>query len=324
MAYRRGQAPGGLDTDGVRKFTDQELLRVQRATADMDKTVAEIQSDITGVQTDITNLQNADTALDARLDILEASKLASNDWKFVIGSATTCFLTSFNGNKIKINGQYWTIPNVGVQITNSGLAANTVYYCYATISGGNIALSWSNTGHVRSASSGNEGVEILSGNDLYSLVGMVRTNAASQFENTETARHVRSWKNDNGIRSHRSLATTFNLATPSVWVEDTNMRISLLLWNAEKIFVSGLALAYHSATGAAFYVGVYVNGSTVLGMYSANSAPGVGYWTSIPISHSWDMLGDTQLIVGMAMHTSSATMTTINRALNVLTSRDSG
>jgi hypothetical protein len=73
------------------------------------------------------------------------------------------------------------VPSAGVTISNAGLAASTVYYVYARMSGGAMALELSTTGHTPT-----NGVETKTGDTTRTLVGMVRTNASSQFVDDAT------------------------------------------------------------------------------------------------------------------------------------------
>ena len=121
-------------------------------------------------------------------------------------SPTAINFVPYNGDLIKINGVLYRIPafgigglgNTGIIIDGapgSSLAANTTYLVYAFISGGVVTAEFSTTGHATSATDGNVGTEIKNGDNTRSLIGIVRTNASAQFENSLRNRFVRSWFN---------------------------------------------------------------------------------------------------------------------------------
>lgn len=115
--------------------------------------------------------------------------------RFVWTSATACTLAPHDGNCLRINGVTYPIPAAGVTLSNAGLAANTLYYVYASWNGSAIVLTASGTGHVTDTIAGNVGVEVMNGNSGQTLVGMVRTNASAQFVWTTASKWVISWFN---------------------------------------------------------------------------------------------------------------------------------
>jgi phage gp45-like len=112
-----------------------------------------------------------------------------------VTGTTTINFYPYQGDLIKINGAIYNIPSGGVTLTNSGLAASALYYVYIYNNAGTLTLAVSGTGHARSGTAGNIGVEILSGNDAYTLVGMVWTNASAQFVDNGQFRCCLSWFN---------------------------------------------------------------------------------------------------------------------------------
>ena len=133
------------------------------------------------------------------VDARDNAIVAHGQCKLVMTSSTVLTLIPFNGNAIKINGVVYTLPAAG--ITWSGATTNaTMYYVYASWTGSSVALSLSGVGHSRSSTAGNIGVEIKTGDDTFTLVGMVRAGGTSgQWLDSNTARLVRSWFNESGI-----------------------------------------------------------------------------------------------------------------------------
>jgi len=119
-----------------------------------------------------------------------------NSGRLTFVSATQLAFKPYNGDRIKINGTIYAIPSGGIAgLTNGGLSANTTYYVYAFNSSGTITGEFSATAHVMSATAGNVGIEVKSGDDTRSLIGLIRTNASSQFVNGSKQRFVVSWLN---------------------------------------------------------------------------------------------------------------------------------
>ena len=115
--------------------------------------------------------------------------------RLAYSNATTLTLSPYQGQYIKIAGALYAIPSAGVTVSNSGLSASTLYYVYANVSSGSVSLSISATGHSTDSTAGNVGVEIKTGDNAYTLVGMIYTNASSQFQDSTSARGVLSFFN---------------------------------------------------------------------------------------------------------------------------------
>ena len=122
-------------------------------------------------------------------------------------SATQLKFAPYVGNKIRINGTVYTIPNAGIAglgttgvfvngTAGQNLAANTTYWIFAFNNGGTITADFRTSAtHTPSTTVGNEGVEILTGNDSRSLIGMVFTDSATQFHDSPQNRLTLSWFN---------------------------------------------------------------------------------------------------------------------------------
>jgi hypothetical protein len=176
--------------------------------------------------------------------------------RLVYINPTTVTLIPSNGNQIFINGSYYTIPAAGVSLTSTGLTLYTLQYIYAFISGGNLTLTASTTGH---GVSGTWGHEVMIGNPAYTLVGMVYpSNVASgptSFYDNPNQRLVASYFN----RRRRSFYGNATSATSSstTWVElISDNRVYLLSWNDESINAS-------------------------IGGYMSSGSMGIAQWASI-------------------------------------------
>ena len=160
-------------------------------------------------------------------------------------SATSLSFKPFKGDQIKINGAIYNIPSAGIAglgntgvflngVAGQNLIASQLYYVYCFNNSGVLTGDFSTT-HATSATAGNVGVEIKSGDDTRTLIGMVFTNASAQFVSSLTSRTVVSWFN----RRRLSLAgTSLAGAASSVasLVEINSLaRVQFLPWAGEAV-----------------------------------------------------------------------------------------
>jgi hypothetical protein len=121
-------------------------------------------------------------------------------------SATQLKFAPFKGDRIKINGTVYAIPAAGIAgLNNTGiylngvagqnLGVNILYYVYCFNNAGVLTADFSTTGHATSTTAGNVGTEIKNGDDTRSLIGLIYTTSASQFNDILNTRYVRSWFN---------------------------------------------------------------------------------------------------------------------------------
>jgi hypothetical protein len=125
----------------------------------------------------------------------------------------------FNGNLIKINKLIYQIPAAGITASFSscflnGVASQTLvnlttYRVYAFIHPTlGMQLDFSITGHVTSTTAGNVGVEIKSGDDTRTLVGIVYPFNSVFYDQTEN-RLTRSWFNRRPAPIHNGGGVSF-------------------------------------------------------------------------------------------------------------------
>ena len=162
-------------------------------------------------------------------------------------SATQLTLQRYRGAILGIAGLPRVIPSAGVTVDNTGLSASTVYYVYAYWTGSAIALELSATGHSADSTTG---IETKTGDTSRTLVGMVRTNASSQFEDTDTARGVLSYFNRREIAGLTATLTnttssTAALAELGVAVD----RVQFLAWADDLTEVMVIGSVTSSAAG---------------------------------------------------------------------------
>jgi len=139
-------------------------------------------------------------------------------------------ISPFNGNKIVIGGFSYAIPSAGVSLAPTGLTVGTLYYIYAYINAGVITLEASTTSHSTDTSNG---VEIKTGDNTRSLVGMVRPITGPAFADTITQRFVRSYYNRPSISTLNAFTATRSTASLSFAEVNTEIRSEWLQWADE-------------------------------------------------------------------------------------------
>ncbi|MCS6302381.1 MAG: hypothetical protein H8K07_01745 [Nitrospira sp.] len=109
--------------------------------------------------------------------------------RFAYLGALVCRFDPYNGNRLLINGSIETIPSAGVSVDSGGLVSNTIYYAYMYMSSGVMTGEFSTTAPATDTTYGHQ---IKTGDGTRTLVGLVRTNASSQFVDSVTQRFVAS------------------------------------------------------------------------------------------------------------------------------------
>jgi hypothetical protein len=165
-------------------------------------------------------------------------------------SSTALKFTPHGGNKIKINGILFTIPNAGIAGLNNvgvfvngvggqNLAPSTTYLVFAANLSGVITADFRSTGsHRPSHGMGNEGTEVLfdvTDFDDFSLIGIVRTNGSAQFVDSITQRFVRSWFNDPGVNLSGHFTTPHTAGDVTYAEVDPEIRVEWVHWEDEVI-----------------------------------------------------------------------------------------
>lgn len=213
--------------------------------------------------------QNA--ASQSSIDAIASAAVQAVDSGFLAFSSTTALtFTPLNGDRIKISGTMYAIPAAGIAglantsvfvagVAAQNLAASTLYYVYAFINSATVTADFSTTAHATSATAGNVGTEIKSGDDTRTLIGMVRTNGSSQFVDAATQRFVRSWFNrqhevtrvSNAFTAQRSTTTTSTSGAEL----NSEIRVEFLTW-AKDTFIAGLSGYAFNATPDYAFMGV--------------------------------------------------------------------
>jgi hypothetical protein len=218
-----------------------------------------------------------------RLPAVDGSQLTNvgstprgfNCGRLVFTNATTLTLQPYKGNLILINGTLYPIPSAGVTVTNTGLSASTLYYVYALVSGGNVALELSTTTHATSATSGNVGTEIKSGDDTRALVGIIRTTASGTFADSTTQRFVRSWFNRPTavLNSPGIVNTSLNGVIQEV---TSTIRTEMVVFSGDVVSVAGAVSYFNSTSSAIIVLTMNLDGTTSLATNNVINGDGSG------------------------------------------------
>lgn len=176
-----------------------------------------------------------------------ASTVAAGQCRLGVVSATSLKLSPYNGNLLNINGSIQAVPSGGVSIANTGLSASTLYYAYAYMNGATMTLELSTTGHT----TGNNGIEVKTGDATRTLVGMIRTQGSTpgQFVDTAAQSFVASWYN----RKTKALTNgggTAGGSTTAATFSDmfAGAHIEFLAWADEPVDLSMIVTAQVDAS----------------------------------------------------------------------------
>ena len=167
--------------------------------------------------------------------------------RLVYVSASALSFAPYNGDRIKINGVIYPIPSAGIaglantsvvvaSTPGQNLAASTTYTIFAFNAGGVITANYiAGTSHATSATAGNVGTEIYPAADSMTLIGMVRTNASSQFVDTAANRSVLSWFNRRNIDARgANTAGAITVSTTAVALTAA-ANVLFLTWGEEAV-----------------------------------------------------------------------------------------
>lgn len=203
--------------------------------------------------------------------------------RFAYVSATSCRLDPFNGNRILINGSMEAIPSAGVSVTNGGLVSNTLYYVYAYLNSGTMTLEFSTTGWAIDSTYGHS---IKTGDGTRTLVGLVRTNASSQFVDSAAQRFVVSRFNQEARTAIVSFGSpTFTFTGTASEIDNTKRIEWVQFGGAVTVRASGRCS--NNTGGQATYVGVRVDATTAQdGSLSGGHSASANYDVATVPSHS--------------------------------------
>lgn len=196
------------------------------------------------------------TQLLAAIRAVALKQAGHGQCRLSVASATSLNLSPFNGNNLIINGVPQQIPAGGISISNTGLAALTLYYVYAFMNSSTMTLELSTAGHVTGAT----GIEQKSGDATRTLVGMIRTSASIQFVNSFAQRFCINWFNRRPVGVIQGFAANRSTTSTSMVEISASERAEYLAWRDEGVTAYTPVLISLSAPGT-INTALYVNGA---------------------------------------------------------------
>lgn len=188
-------------------------------------------------------------------------------------SGSNLVLNPFDGNKLTINGTTQTVAQT--TLSASGLSTNTLYYIYAYMNGGAVALEASTT----APSTLSTGIVVKSTDNTRTLVGMARTVTGPAWQDTATQRFVRSWYNDPGIACKNSFTANRSTTSTSLTELNSEIRCEFLAWEGE---VFNAAANAYAATASG---GNYIYSALAFDSTTAGESPAMSMTYSVSASY---------------------------------------
>jgi hypothetical protein len=189
-------------------------------------------------------------------------------------SGSNLLLSPSNGNLLIINGVMYAVPDAGVTLAPTGLTPATLYYIYAYMNSGTMTLEASTTGHAKSTTAGNKGVEVKSGDDTRTLVGMARVVTGPAFADSATQRLVASYFNRRGIGGVNAFAASKTTAsTTYAELSSTDGRVEFLTWGDEAVQVAATGCNFNLTASATYNTSIGFDGTTAEDIFNQGFTP---------------------------------------------------
>lgn len=163
---------------------------------------------------------------------VQLQQVGHGQCRLSVNSTTQLKLAPYNGNNVIVNGVPLQLPSAGVTASNSGLSASTLYYVYLGGTTASPTLSLSITGH----STASNGIETKTGDTTQTLVGMIYTNASSQFVDSVQQIFCLNWFNRRNKYGAIFGTNTSTFTNTSVSELNTAFRVSFLSWSDESVY----------------------------------------------------------------------------------------
>jgi hypothetical protein len=246
-----------------------------------DSTQAGLLKQLSGNVTDYVGGDNACHNLSSAVVGIVDPLLVPDCGQLSYVSTTALQFVPYKGDLIKINGLLYHIPAGGIAglantnvyvggVAGQNLAGSTVYYVYCFNNAGTLTADfWTAAAgpHSPSATVGNAGVEIRTGDDTRTLIGMVYTGGTPTFFDQLQYRYTRSWFND-----WREVFG-FTGANTSVTSTASKVLASCIMigWNGEPYTVNGSAYLSAATVPTSMWFALAAVGGAVAGVGSTNA-----------------------------------------------------
>jgi hypothetical protein len=196
--------------------------------------------------------------------------LAALPPRLIYSSTTAVKLIPGGGQSyVQIAGAAYAIPAAGISASPTStflngvaaqpLVAGTLYYAYAFNNSGTLALDFSATGHSTDTATGNVGVEIKTGNNSRSLVGMVYPVTGPLF----APNLVVSWFNRKSLSVTNHFTTNRSTTSGTLGEINAEVECDFLTWADEAAVVAVNGPVENSGgTGATITTAIGVDSTT--------------------------------------------------------------
>jgi hypothetical protein len=202
----------------------------------------------------------------------------------LVKSGANLVLLPFGGNLLTVNGVNCTVPDAGISLAPTGLTPSTLYYIYAVATAGTVSsLEASTTTHAISTTVGNKGVEIKSGDDTRSLVGMVYVAGGPAFADTSSARWVRSWHNRSTAAIQGPLDTA-STTTSGSFVAANTAAVSAINFAGEVFDGVAVGIIANTLANTTSGIAVFIDGAQA-GVLMEVNVPGANYRCAVTASY---------------------------------------
>lgn len=168
-------------------------------------------------------------------------------------------LARHNGHSLVIDGVCRIIPAAGVSLAPAGMVAGALYYIYAYMNAGTMALEASTASYVMDSDTG---IRIKSGDATRTLVGMARPIAGPAWQDTVAQRFVASWFNPQQSRAEIVFTSGVTTTLSSYAELSAAMRAELVCFS-QQAELTAKASVIASVNGATMYGSVGVDGGVL-------------------------------------------------------------
>jgi len=147
-----------------------------------------------------------------------------------VAAGNELLLSPYNGNLLTINGVPCAIPAGGVQLSNAGLVASTLYYIYAEMLAGVMTLIASTTPYAITTG----GWPVENGDVTKTLVGMIYTTTSTpgQFVDSVSQRLCANWFNRSVKKCRSANAATVSTASGPTVDLTPGEHVEFLVWGS--------------------------------------------------------------------------------------------